>query len=113
MIKGLNMIANLTYDANYPNEFWALFNEAKNSLDSGGRAVDLANGTLGVARNQMAGLDKAHKDTQLTLEQNISDVEDVNVAEVSANLQTLQFQIQATYATISQVSKLSILDYLR
>ncbi|HCM83563.1 MAG TPA: hypothetical protein DIS76_03245 [Rhodospirillaceae bacterium] len=112
-IKGLSMLANLEYDEDYPDEFWTLFNEAKSRLDGGSRDIDLRNGQLGVARNQMNNLIKSHQDLQLVIETNISDVEDVDVAAVSASLQTLQFQIQATYATISQVTQLSILDYLR
>jgi len=112
-IKGLAMIANLNYDDTHAADFWTLFNEAKSRLDEGARAIDLRNGQLGVARNQMNNLVKSHQDLQLVIETNISDVEDVDVAQVSASLQTLQFQIQATYATISQVTQLSILDYLR
>lgn len=113
MIKGLAMIANLEYDPAHASDFWTLFNEAKTRIDSGSRAVDLRNGQLGVARTQMNDLLKSHQDLALVVEGNIGDVEDVNVAQVSASLQTLQFQIQATYATISQVTQLSILDYIR
>jgi flagellar hook-associated protein 3 FlgL len=112
VISGLAMIANIDYDSTHASEFWSLFNEAKSRIDTGSRALTLRNGQLGVSVGQMTNTLEAHKNTLLALESNISDVEDVDVAAVSANMQTLQFQIQATYATISQTSKLSILDYL-
>lgn len=112
VVTGLAMIANLEYDAAHADDFWTLFKEAKTRMDEGSRAISLRNGQLGVARNQMNDLAKAHQDLQLVVEGNISEVEDVDVAKVSSALETLKFQIQATYATISQVSQLSILPYL-
>lgn len=113
VIKGLSVLSNITYDPTHEADFWTLFNQAKTWIDGGSRQVDLRNGQLGVAQNQLDNLTKSHDDLKLVIEGNISDVEDVDVAQVSSSLQTLQFQMQATYATISQVTQLSILNYIR
>jgi len=112
IMAGLSEIANLTYNSSDASDFWSLFNDAKSRLSTASTTVSQRQGELGVARNQMASLLTAHNNAQLALQTNIGTVDDVDIASASATLSSLETQVQATYESISQTSKLSLVNYL-
>ena len=111
-ITGLSEIANLQYSPGNAASFWTLFNDAKARLTTANTTTTTREGQLGVVRNQMASLLTTQSDTQLAVQNNISNIEDADTAALSSTLQTLQTQVQATYSIISKNTKLSLVNYL-
>lgn len=113
ILNSLAVVANLPdYSAGSESDYWAIFNDAKANLTSGRSANNIRQGELGITRKQMADLLTTHEATQATLERNIGNVEGADTAAASIDLNNLTTQLNATYSTISQVSKMSLLNYL-
>ncbi len=111
-IKGLAEIANLQYNSSNPSGFWSIYQDAKARLDNANTAVTSRQGQLGIMRGQMASLVSSHQSTQLTVEGNISNLEDADLPGLATQLSTLQTQLQETYTIIGQLKNLSLVNYL-
>lgn len=68
---------------------------------------------IGTSRKAIEQADTRHNDFTLQLEQNIGDIASVDVAQALTELSTQQTQLQASYMTLSRLSQLSLLEFLR
>lgn len=69
--------------------------------------------SIGVTQNALDSANEGHTDMTLYMEQTITKITQVDVAEAASRLSADQLMLQASYMTISQLSKLSLANYLR
>jgi flagellin-like hook-associated protein FlgL len=110
--KGLAIIANLKYNSSDSTGFYQIYNAALGMIQSGSSEVTAVQAKLGVAGEDLKNTATALTASQTTYNSLISTVEDANAATASTNLQNLMTQLQASYSVISEVSKLSLVNYL-
>lgn len=101
----------------------AIKGDQTNDLSLIGKALDLANGALTELanyRNEVGSslkiLDEVntrHQDFRLFLENQIGSIEDVDVTEATIQLSNDQTILQASYMTLAQLSRLTLVDFLR
>ncbi len=68
---------------------------------------------LGVVRNTMGSYKDLNNGYATQVETVISGLEDASLEEVAIRIQTLQVRLQASYQTMSIVSQLSLVNYMR
>ena len=69
--------------------------------------------TVGAATNRVEAAMQRNTDAQLALRTELSEVEDVDVAEAVMELQTQEVAYQSTLAALSRVLQPSLVDFLR
>ena len=112
LMQGLSIIANLQYDPNHPTDFWTVYNGAKQMIDQGTKGVTNLDSKVGLVQSELNTADTTHQATQTTLQTQLGDVEDVDVAKATTQLTMLQTQLQASYKVVSTVNSLSLINYL-
>jgi flagellar hook-associated protein 3 FlgL len=111
--KGLAIIANLQYgNGESESDFYTVYNNAVSLIQQGSAQVTQSQASLGIATKSMTDTQTAISATQTTLTKSLSNVEDVNAAEASTQLQELENQLQVSYSVMAQVKNLSLLNYL-
>jgi len=68
---------------------------------------------IGTSRSSIDEANTRHNDFTIYLEQNISDIKTVDVAQTLTQVSSYTTQLQASYMTLSQISQLSLLNYLK
>jgi flagellar hook-associated protein 3 FlgL len=68
---------------------------------------------IGTSRSSIDQANSRHNDFTIYLEQNISDIKTVDVAQTLTQVSSYTTQLQASYMTLSQISQLSLLNYLK
>ncbi len=68
---------------------------------------------LGVVRNTMGSYESLNNGYINQVETVIADLEDVSLEEVAMKLQAMNTRLQASYQTMSMVSQLTLVNYLR
>jgi len=111
-LKGLTEIANLNYDPNNSSSFWTLYKDAQSRLTSANTAITARQGQLGIVRSQMASIASSDGTKQLTVEGNISNLEDTDLAAASSQFSALQTQQQATFQLLAQMKNDTLVNYL-
>jgi flagellar hook-associated protein 3 FlgL len=76
---------------------------------------DIANvqAQIGVSQNVLSDTTTTHTQFQSLLEQHISDIENVDVSKAATNLSSAQFTLQSSFAVISRLSQLSLVNFLK
>ena len=69
--------------------------------------------TLGLRQARLEQINTAHSDAEVYLEQRISDIENVDLAEAVTRMTQDQILLESAMATISRLSQLSLADFLR
>ena len=82
-----------------------LVNQAINELST-------VRSSIGVTQNALDSANEDHTDMTVYMEQTITQITQVDVAEAASRLSADQLMLQASYMTISQLSKLSLANYL-
>ena len=112
VMQGLSVIANLKFDPAHPTDFWTVFNGAKALIDQGTTGVTNLDGKVGLAQNELTQATNVQQSTQSTLQTQLGNTDDVDVAAATTQLQLLQTQLQASYKVVSMVNQLSLVNYL-
>ncbi|HWA43300.1 MAG TPA: flagellin [Hypericibacter adhaerens] len=68
---------------------------------------------IGTSRSAIDSANSRHSDFTIYLEQNIADIKTVDVAQTLTQVSSYTTQLQASYMTLSQISQLSLLNYLK
>ena len=68
---------------------------------------------IGAKRAALERIDLGHGDAELYLERQIGDIENVDLSEAITRLAQDQMVIESSMATIAQLSRLSLVDFLR
>jgi flagellar hook-associated protein 3 FlgL len=68
---------------------------------------------IGLSRKTLETTNEKHNEFILFAEETISDIENVDVAETVTRINEAQTTLQASYLTVSRLSDVSLLNYLR
>jgi flagellar hook-associated protein 3 FlgL len=112
LMRGLAMIGSLTAAQAAEPEFADLMQRIAASLQSAGRTLEDERAAMGVAEQRLARAKAAHADLAVVLKTQISKVEDVDIAEVTARLQLLQVQLEMSYRLIGGLRDMNLARYV-
>ena len=68
---------------------------------------------IGVATKTLGDVRQRHSDTLLFAEETINDIENVDVADAVTRMNNAQTTLEASYMTISRLSQLTLLNFIR
>jgi len=68
---------------------------------------------IGAARTALENTNKTHGDYLQYVEQNVSDIENVDVTEAVSRMNSAQLSLNASYMMVSKLSQMSLLNYLK
>ncbi|EWY35790.1 hypothetical protein N825_34305 [Skermanella stibiiresistens SB22] len=115
ILRGLATAANLTYDTNNPGSFTdynSVLDTTRNALDSASKNLDSHVGILGSTSERMKALDSQHDITATTAKTNLTDIEDVDMADAISKLDLIKTQLQASYKVTSTLHQVNLIDFL-
>jgi flagellar hook-associated protein 3 FlgL len=81
-------------------------------LDQAVNSMNNMQGMLGLQKKQLNDSLTVHQTTQNIAQNGISNIESVDQATVITQLQTLETQMEASFSATSEISKLSLVNYL-
>lgn len=109
-IRALQLAATVTttptLDRDRLNDALGLVNDAINGLPT-------IRSRIGAAQNALDAANEDHADMMTYMEQSIVQITSVDVTEAASRMASDQLMLQASYMTISQLSQLSLANYLR
>lgn len=110
IIRALQLAATVTttptLDRDRLNDALSLANDAVNGLPT-------IRARIGAAQNALQAANDDHADMTTYMEQSIVAITSVDITEAASRLSADQLMLQASYMTISQLSQLSLANYLR
>ena len=109
LIRALKLVSTAVLS---PNPDTTRLNEALDVVNQAIQDIPRITARIGAARAGLDTANAAHDEALLYAEQNISDISNVDVTEAITRLSADQTNLQASYATIAQLSNLSLLDFL-
>lgn len=112
LMRGLAMLGSLTEAQTAEPEFKDLVQQIANGLQSAGRTLEDERAAIGVAEQRLARTKESHADLQVVLKAQISKVEDVDIAEVTARMQMLQVQLEMSYRLIGGLRDMNLSRYV-
>ncbi|GAB5388716.1 MAG: hypothetical protein Alpg2KO_16840 [Alphaproteobacteria bacterium] len=112
VLAGIYALSELDYDATNADGFETIINAIATDLAAGSVNVNNEVARLGDLNSMMDDLTVRHEAMDLILQTEISNVEDVDVAEAILELQTLQTQLEASYNTIGSMRNLSLTRFI-
>jgi flagellar hook-associated protein 3 FlgL len=112
ILRSLATVANLSSSQANDTGFVALVQDTHNSLSGAITAIGSESGALGNIQSSLKDVQTQAGEANTALTAQVSSVEDVDMAKTISNLSQVQTQLSASYKLISEVSKLSLVDYL-
>lgn len=119
IMRGLAMLGSLSETVRDRDQtaiagdaFNELLTGIASSLQSAHKTLEEERGALGVSEQRLAALKERHADVTVVLKNQVSAVEDVDIAEVSARLQMLQTQLEMSYRLIANLRDMNLARYL-
>jgi len=97
------------YDALSDRQVTRLSENNNNSAGS----IEVIAMELGVVRKTMGNYSELNSNYQNQLESVLARLENVSIEEVAVQLQTMQIRLQASYQTMSKLSELTLVNYIR
>ncbi len=115
ILRGLSIVANLPQPTNAVEQanYWNMVNAAIDLLDQGATKVDEYQAKLGYQANNVESLITSHKETYASIEEYLSDVEDVDMAEAAIKFGNLKTQLETSYSIVANLKDLSLINYIR
>jgi flagellar hook-associated protein 3 FlgL len=110
LIRSLKLVATATLS---PEPDTARLGEALDVVNKAIQDIPQITAKIGAARAGLDTANAAHDEALLYAEQNINDISNVDVTEAITRLSADQTNLQASYATIAQLSNISLLDFLK
>src|SRR5579883_1532231 len=86
--------------------------EALNVIKQAISDMTTTQSSLGVSQGVLNAVSSSHAQLLTQLQSNISDIQNVDVAQASTNLSALEITLQSSYAVTARLSQLSIVQYL-
>ena len=113
LLRGLASIAGLTPEkAQLGDSYTNLVTTIRSGLKASVDALALERGSLGVTEARMEGLAAHHNSVSATLQLQLSNIEEVDMAKTITSFQTTQAQLEASYRAISLAQQLSLTRFL-
>ncbi len=95
------------------DNFYELFNSINVMVNKAIDNVDKTRFRIESARSRVAEFELRHEESRNLLLDTVADVENVDITEVALRLNTLQIQIEASYAVTAKNQQLSLVNFLR
>ena len=112
IMRGLATLSNLSSSqANDPG-FTALVQDTRTSLSGAISAIGTESGALGDVQSSLKDVQTQDGDTSTVLSAQVSSVQDVDMAKTISSLSQVQTQLSASYKLISEISQLSLVNFL-
>jgi len=92
--------------------FFAVINDLAQMINGAIDSLDQEKFGLAQTQARVQQIEQSHTREKNTLKNVIGDVEDVDVTETAAKINSLQVQLEASYAVTSLVSQLSLVRFL-
>jgi flagellar hook-associated protein 3 FlgL len=112
IIRVLNFLANNGPFSSNSATDQANVTSAGQMIDQALQSMTNMRGKLGLQEQQLNHALTVHQNTQNIAENGISNIETVDQATAITQLQTLETQIEASFTATSQISKLSLVNYI-
>ena len=112
ILRGLATLANLSSANATDPGFTALVQDTRTSLSGAITAIGGEAGALGDVQSSLKAVQSQNDQTSTALTAQVSTVEDVDSAKAITQLSQVQTQLSASYKLISEISHLSLVDYL-
>jgi flagellar hook-associated protein 3 FlgL len=113
LLGGLSVLANLTpASAASPSDFHQLASSVRDWLKGAENTLAEETGALGQTQAQLTSLQTVQSQTVTALTTQLSGAQEVDMAATITKLQDTQTILQASYSAISQLSSLSLAQYL-
>lgn len=112
VLRGLATIANMSSSQVSDTGFAALVSDTQASLSGAVSALGVESGTLGTIQSSLTAAKTAASDTSTALTTQLSSVQDVDMATTVSDLTQVQTQLSASYKLISEMSQLSLVNFL-
>ena len=112
ILRGLATMANLSSSQVDDAGFGALVLDTQASLTGAVKALNVEGGVLGDTQASLQSQQTEASNTSTALTGQLSSVEDVDMAKTLSSLSAVQTQLSASYKLISEVSSLSLVQYL-
>jgi flagellar hook-associated protein 3 FlgL len=110
LIRSLKLVSTAVLS---PNPDMARLNEALDVVNKAIQDIPNITAKIGAARAGLTTANAAHGEAQQYVEQNITGIANVDVTDAITRLSADQTNLQASYATIAQLSNVSLLNYLK
>ena len=112
ILRGLATLANLSSGQATDSGFTALVQDTQQSLSGAITAMGQETGALGDTQTQLTTEQTAAGDTTTALNSQLNSVENVDTATTISELTQVQTQLTASYKLISELSSLSLVNFL-
>jgi flagellin-like hook-associated protein FlgL len=112
ILRGLATLSNLSSTQANDAGFVGLVQDTQTSLSGAITAIGSESGALGNIQSSLTAVQTQAGDTNTALTAQVSSVEDVDMAKTISSLSQVQTQLSASYKLISEISKMSLVDYL-
>ncbi|OYW08230.1 MAG: hypothetical protein B7Z53_05100 [Rhodospirillales bacterium 12-71-4] len=114
LLYGLSVLANLGPEqAANRDDFTQVVQGAIGALRAGLAGVTEEAGALGTTEKRLAESRRHHEEVGQQIEQQVSGLEDVDLAETITRLQGTQAQLEASYRVLAMLGDLSLTKFLR
>lgn len=114
LLRGLASIAALTpAQTASPQDFMQFAATIRDGLKSASNALADEAGALGLTEARLEGVRTRHESVQTTLQAQLADIQEVDMAEVLSRLQATRTTLEASYTAIGQLGTLSLTRFLR
>jgi flagellar hook-associated protein 3 FlgL len=112
LLRSLATLASLTNSQQQDPHFQSLISDTQGCLQSAINALAGDEASLGTTQNQIDATGTLYSNTATALNTQISDIQNVDLTTTSAQLSSVQTQLQISYKLISEVNSLSLVTYL-
>ena len=112
ILRGLATLSNLSSGQATATGFMSLVQDTQASLSGAVAALGVEGGALGDTQASLAKVQTQAADTSTTLTAQLSSVQDVDMATTISELSQVQTQLSASYKLISEMSQLSLVNFL-
>lgn len=108
-LRALNLAANASSN---PVDEDAL-SEAMGLIETAVAGLSELQNQVSYTQDQLEAVVDMHTDFQLAAESTVTNLSDVDLAEAVVTLETLSIQLEASYSVTSQITDMSLFEYLR
>ena len=112
IMRSLATLGNLSSSQSTAPGFTALVQDTETSLSGAITAMGTEAGALGSIQSSLTSQGTEAADTSTALSTQLSSTQDVNMAQTISQLSEVQTQLSASYKLISQISSLSLVNFL-
>jgi flagellin-like hook-associated protein FlgL len=112
LLRALATLGSLNSNQTSAPGFSTLAGDVAGNLQNVVSALGTDSGALGAVQDQVTATGTNLSDVSMALKQQVSNVEDVDIAATATQLTQAQTQLQASYKLISELSSLSLVNYL-